>query len=78
MLLVLVASNIGIVIATFFAPRIISWYFRPPVDFGVNCSPATDWAMKNLIKAQFTGAVIGLIAAIIIWIFIRKRAAQET
>ncbi|HLG20488.1 MAG TPA: hypothetical protein VI895_11830 [Bdellovibrionota bacterium] len=63
-----IASSVG-------APRFISWWFEPPVEIGVNCRQATEWAMHHFQWAQMTGAaggaVIGL-TLVLVWRRLRR------
>lgn len=60
---------IGAIVASLFAPQLIAWYFTPPVEPYLNCSPATTWAMNKLIMIQ----VISLIFFGMIGLFLAAR-----
>lgn len=51
---------LGALLGSYFGPKVIAWYFDPPVDIGVNCRSAVEWAMARLQVTQFCGLVIGL------------------
>ncbi len=64
----------SLILMSWIAPRTIGWYFEPPVEIGVNCRPAADWAMGKLLIAQvisvIVGGVVGLIAT---YLLVRKK-----
>jgi hypothetical protein len=50
---------VGVILSCIYGPRVISWWFEPPVDVGYNCRPATDWAMSRLMMVQSGSMVVG-------------------
>ncbi|NDG85267.1 MAG: hypothetical protein EBX52_09575 [Proteobacteria bacterium] len=60
---ILVAIPASIVI-----PRLITWYFEPPVKTGCSCVESIAWALNANrwaeLAALLLGAVMGLILAI--------------
>ena len=62
----LAGAFIGGSISSIVSPRMIAWYFEPPVEIGVNCRSATEWAMEHLQWAQFGGMAAGAVLALII------------
>ncbi|MDB5036487.1 MAG: hypothetical protein JWQ35_15 [Bacteriovoracaceae bacterium] len=72
---VVAGAFIGGFLSSMFSPRVIGWYFEPPVDIGINCRAATEWAMARFQWAQLGGTVIGVIAALLIytWIFSKRK-----
>ncbi len=73
----LTALGIGALIGGFFtswlAPKVIAWYFEPPVEIGVNCRPATEWAMAKLQMLQGLGLIAGAIVGAIIYFVVMQR-----
>jgi len=63
-------------LATWAAPRFITFLFTPRVSFGVNCEPAASWSMSKLVTTQLVGTVLGLIAGFAIT-FYRTRPEQH-
>lgn len=51
----------GLAIMTWMGPKMIGLVLTPPVSFGVNCEPATNYSMQKLIIAQIVGLVLGVI-----------------
>lgn len=64
---------LGLVAVLWLAPSLITWWFQPPVNVGVDCSPALAWAFRAMrrwiLYATGAGALLGLIAAF----FLRRR-----
>lgn len=77
---VLWGSLIGVLITSWLAPKMIIWYFTPPVDYGFNCSAPITWALMRLRYVQLvglaSGAVLGLVS-MLVWSR-RRRAALKT
>lgn len=52
-----------------FGPRLISWYYAPPVELGVSCKPAVEWAIavyqKLVLAGTGAGFVLGAAAALV-------------
>ena len=72
-----IGALVGALLASWLAPKGIAWYFDPPVNIGVNCREATEWAMSRLLMTQFWGLVSGVIASLLIASFLRKRRARD-
>lgn len=52
---------IGVFLAAYFAPSMISWYFQPPVSMGIDCRNAVEWAISRFIVAEIGGAALGML-----------------
>lgn len=70
--LFLVCALVGGLIATWIAPATIAWYFEPPVNIGINCRPATEWAMQKLQWAQLFGFVGGGVLGGFLFFVVRR------
>ncbi|HEY8279972.1 MAG TPA: hypothetical protein VIH99_10125 [Bdellovibrionota bacterium] len=44
-----------------FSPALIEWYFSPPTDLAVTCTPVVQWAISAYRKVIFTGTIMGAI-----------------
>ena len=64
---------LGSALASWLAPKMIAWYFDPPVNIGINCRPATEWAMAKLQVMQFIGLIAGLALGLTLALVTRKR-----
>jgi hypothetical protein len=73
---VLGGAFIGAILSSWLAPKGIAWYFDPPVNIGINCREATEWAMGNLIKMQLFGIVGGGGIAAILNTLSRKKTRK--
>ena len=58
-ILVLITGITASILVTLLSTRAIAWYFKPPVDFGVNCTEAVAWGMNRLQNFQLIGLLIG-------------------
>ncbi len=47
-------------LATWLAPSGIAWYFDPPANIGVSCSPAVGWALSRFRTIQFIAFGVGI------------------
>ena len=68
---------LGAIVASYLAPRAIGWYFQPPVEMGVNCRLAAEYAMNRLQWAHILGAGVGALIGIFLTIAFRKRPNLE-
>ncbi len=69
---------VGIIVSTLFVPTMIAWYFEPPVDIGVNCRPAVDWALTRFVWFQVGGGALGLGLGLLAYFQSKPKAAQIT
>ncbi len=67
-------------LATWLGPKMIAYWYTPPVPAGAasafNCTDAVQWAMSKLVLTQLVGSLIGLVVGIILGILMRPRAAH--
>lgn len=68
-----VGALLGGALTSWLAPKMIAWYFDPPVDIGVNCRAATEWSMRNLQRAQLFGILVGAAISIALAVYLEKR-----
>jgi len=66
-------------LATWLGPKMISYWYAPPVQAGAasafNCTEAVNWAMNKLVLTQVVGSVIGVAVGLIVGIVMRQRSA---
>jgi len=55
-----IGGLVGLVLATWLAPKMITSLFTPPVEFGDTCAPTGMWLMEKLIICQAMGLLFGL------------------
>jgi hypothetical protein len=68
---------LGGVVAGWVAPKMIGWYFTPPVNIGINCTAPIDWALSHFQMAEMAGIIIGAIVGLVIFILFRKSRRPE-
>lgn len=56
-----IGGLIGAVFMSFIGPKIIEMLLSPPVNFGINCGPATTYGLKKLILCQIIGLIVGVV-----------------
>ena len=64
-----IGGLVGAVVMTYFGPNLIGMLLTPPVSFGINCEPASAYAMKKLILCQ----VIGLAAGVLVTFWVKYK-----
>jgi hypothetical protein len=69
----LLGGLIGGMLATWFAPKMISWYFKPGAPMGVDCVPSVEKAMHQLALSQAGGVVGGGVLGLLIFFAFSKR-----
>ncbi len=70
--LTLLGGLLGGLITGWASPRMITWYFTPPVDI-ISCAPATEWAMGRLILLETIGVIAGAVFVVVLYIFFGKK-----
>jgi len=67
-------------LATWLGPKMIAYWYTPPVPAGAasafNCTDAVQWAMSKLVLTQLVGSLIGLVVGLVLGILMRPRAAH--
>jgi len=65
-------------LATWLGPKMISYWYAPPVAAGAasafNCTEAVNWAMNKLVLTQLIGSLIGIVVGMVFGIFLRRKA----
>ena len=64
-------------LATWLGPKMISYWYTPPVPAGAasafNCTDAVNWAMNKLVLTQLIGSVIGIVVGMVLGIVMRGK-----
>ena len=64
-------------LATWLGPKMISYWYTPPVPAGAasafNCTDAVNWAMNKLVLTQLIGSVIGLLVGMVLGVLMRRK-----
>jgi hypothetical protein len=77
-IMLLTALVFGIA-ATWLGPKMIAYWYNPPVPTAFNCTDAINWAMHRLILTQLGGTAIGLVVGAILGVLMRnKKPAPPT
>ena len=73
----LVCALVFGLLATWLGPKMISYWYTPPVPAGAasafNCTDAVNWAMNKLVLTQLIGSVIGLLIGMVLGILMRRK-----
>jgi hypothetical protein len=56
---------LGSILFAWASPHFIVWYFSPPAELSISCSPAVQWAINSYRKVVFTGLLSGVVVATI-------------
>jgi hypothetical protein len=65
---------LGAILAVWFSPGLIAWYFSPPADIAITCKQVVPWAINAYQKVVFAGILIGAILAGILFFAFGSRA----
>jgi hypothetical protein len=69
---------LGTILSNWLGPRMVAWYFDPPVNIGVNCREATEWAMSRLQVIQFGGTLgFAVLALLAFSLLFRSRVKED-
>src|ERR1700682_6331129 len=64
-------------LATWLGPKMISYWYTPPVPAGAasafNCTDAVNWAMNKLVLTQLIGSLIGIVVGLVLGILMRGK-----
>ena len=73
----LISALVFGLLATWLGPKMISYWYTPPVPAGAasafNCTDAVNWAMNKLVLTQLIGSVIGLLVGMVLGILMRRK-----
>ena len=69
---------VGELLFSWIAPKVIAWWFNPPVQFGINCVEPIQWALKRLQWAQLVGLLAGAISGLVLYLMFRRRGSPDT
>ena len=71
----LVCAIVFGILATWLGPKMISYYYAPPVTNSLSsaCNESISWAMNKLVLTQLVGTASGLVIGLVIGILMRKK-----
>src|SRR2546428_12993749 len=77
----LVCALIFGILSTWLAPKMITYWYAPPVPAGAsvafNCTDAVAWAMRKLVWTQLIGSLGGAAIGVVIGILLVRRKPAE-
>lgn len=68
---------LGAIIAVWFSPGLIEWYFAPPTNFGITCKEVVPWAIESYRKVVFGGILLGVILFGILFVAFSSHGKQQ-
>jgi hypothetical protein len=74
----LVGAVIGIVLWSLIAPRVIGWWYEPPVKDALSCAPSVRRAIGDFLVAEMIIAGLGALTLLILVTVVRSRAARSS
>jgi hypothetical protein len=76
---VLVCALLFGILASWLGPKLIAYWYAPPVPSGMatafNCTEAVTWAMNRLVWTQIIGSVVGAVVGAFVGAMFRGKAA---
>jgi hypothetical protein len=73
----LVSAIVFGVLSTWLGPKMIAYWYAPPVPSGAasafNCTDAVAWAMNKLVLTQIIGTLAGAVIGIVIGAVMRGK-----
>ena len=78
LVLAIIMSLLGSILANWLGPKVLAWYFEPPVEIGFNCRPAVEWGMEKLQYMQAGGLVGGLLLGGILGLVFSKKETKPS
>lgn len=60
-------------LATWLGPKMIAYWYAPPVPNAFNCTNEVVYAMHRLVSTQLIGTGIGLVVGLFIGIALRRK-----
>ena len=72
----LVSAIIFGILATWLGPKMIAYWYAPPIPSGAasafNCTDAVGWAMNKLVLTQIVGTLAGAVIGIVVGILLSR------
>lgn len=74
----LIGAIVGIFASSWIGQRVISWWMKPPVDYGINCDPSIVYSMQRLIIVQaVAGIIFGLLFLVLKLMFSSGKSSKK-
>jgi uncharacterized protein YacL len=74
----LICAIIFGIAATWLGPKMIAYYYAPPVPTAFACNESVSWAMHKLVLTQLIGTAIGLVVGLVIGVLMRGKKPSVT
>ena len=74
----LVGALLGVVLWSLVAPRVIGWWYEPPVKDALSCAPSVRRAIGDFLSAELIIAGLSGLTMLILVTVVRSRAARTS
>jgi uncharacterized membrane protein YjjB (DUF3815 family) len=64
------------ILATWLGPKMITYWYAPPVVKPYNCTEEVTWAMHRLVSTQIIGTLAGAVIGVVIGILLSRRKPE--
>jgi hypothetical protein len=68
---------VGALVAVWFSPGLIEWYFSPPANIGITCKEVVPWTIDAYRKVVLAGILIGGIFSSILFFAVGSRGKKK-
>lgn len=75
MIMILLGALICVSLVSMYFPKMISWYFEPPMPMGVSCTSSIRWAIEKLQMAQLYAVLVGAVLGFLIGLKFKKKSS---
>ena len=69
---------LSLTLVSIYMPRMILWYFEPPMPMGVSCTSSIRWAVNRLLVAQIYSIGVGAILGLLLGLKFRKNKSTKS
>lgn len=75
LVMTLICMVTTLAVVSIYMPRMILWYFDPPMPMGVSCTSSIRWAVDRLLTAQLISLAVGAVIGLLIGLKFAKKKA---
>ena len=72
-LMVIFGTMTSLALVSIYMPRMILWYFDPPMPMGVSCTSSIRWAVNRLLTAQLVAIAVGAVLGLLLGLKFAKK-----
>jgi hypothetical protein len=58
-------------------PKLLEWYFDPPVSMGISCKDPIIWALQRFQLAQVIGVAVGAFLGLLMAIKLTRKSTKS-